>query len=97
MRVLVSYDISNHRMRRQVTKVCEAFGQRVQKSVFECTLNPKQLSTMQERLDAARKEPGTLSDDSIRIYPLCADCTSRMVVLGYQPVTASSEKAIIIG
>ncbi len=55
MEVLVAYDVATdtaagRRRLRQVAKVCEAHGQRVQKSVFECVLNDAQLELLVHRL-----------------------------------------------
>lgn len=71
MEVLVAYDVSTEtaagrKRLRQVAHVCEAFGQRVQKSVFECVLNDIQLEQMKHRLANTIKE----SEDSLRIYRL---------------------------
>lgn len=48
MEVLVVYDISTvspegERRLREVAKVCEGYGQRVQKSVFECRLEMREI------------------------------------------------------
>jgi CRISPR-associated protein Cas2 len=71
MEVLVTYDVSTtdeagERRLRRVAKVCEGFGQRVQNSVFECTLNEAQLEQMVHRLE---KTIDT-DQDSLRIYRL---------------------------
>lgn len=71
MEILVAYDISTTttagelRLRR-VAKICEAYGQRVQKSVFECTLNDMQFELLKRDL-LAEIHPAA---DSIRIYRL---------------------------
>jgi CRISPR-associated protein Cas2 len=51
---------------RQVAKICEGHGQRVQFSVFECTVNDAQLETLRLRLRKAIME----SEDNLRIYLL---------------------------
>ena len=71
MEILVAYDVSTEssdgRARlRKVAKICEGFGQRVQKSVFECVLSEAQLAQLEHRLRGAID-----SDvDSLRIYRL---------------------------
>ena len=85
MRVVVSYDITDNAIRRQVGKVCEAFGQRVQRSVFECALSNEQLQTLVDRLDVARKSGDACPADSIRLYTLCANCAGSTTVLGFKP------------
>lgn len=69
MLILVTYDVNTacpegQRRLRQIAKVCENKGQRVQYSVFECDLEPAQWVKMKEKLL-------TLFDpqkDSLRFY-----------------------------
>jgi CRISPR-associated protein Cas2 len=42
-RYIVSYDIASPRRLRRVAKTCEAFGTRIQYSVFECPLDNQRL------------------------------------------------------
>ncbi|HRI45335.1 MAG TPA: CRISPR-associated endonuclease Cas2 [Fimbriimonadaceae bacterium] len=69
--MVVCYDVkTNHddgeRRLRRVAKVCEGYGQRVQYSVFECSLTDalyhKMLSRLLEIMDPV--------EDSLRIYRL---------------------------
>jgi CRISPR-associated protein Cas2 len=69
--VLVTYDVSTveaagERRLRRVAKICEGFGQRVQNSVFECTLSEAQLEQLLHRLEKAIDT----DEDSLRIYRL---------------------------
>jgi CRISPR-associated protein Cas2 len=71
MEVLVAYDISTETLSgqarlRRVAKICEGYGQRVQKSVFECLINEVQFELLKRDLEA-EIEP---RKDSIRIYRL---------------------------
>ncbi len=71
MEVLVTYDVSTadtdgERRLRRVAKICEGFGQRVQNSVFECTLNEAQREQLVHRLEDAIDT----DEDSLRIYRL---------------------------
>ena len=55
MMVLITYDVNTEtaegrRRLRQVAKVCQNYGQRVQNSVFECLLDPSQLMLVQHEL-----------------------------------------------
>ena len=71
MEYLVVYDVSTTtpagraRLRR-VAKVMEAYGQRVQKSVFECILHPEQVVLLQHDLEQTIHK----DTDSVRIYRL---------------------------
>lgn len=67
----MAYDVSTmtaegRRRLRRIAKICEGFGQRVQESVFECTVSEAQLELMEARLVRAM----VASEDSLRIYRL---------------------------
>lgn len=69
--LLICYDVSTEgpagrRRLRRVAKVCVAFGQRVQNSVFEVSVSDVQLLELRERL-LTEMDP---TEDSIRIYRL---------------------------
>ncbi|GAB4537449.1 MAG: CRISPR-associated endonuclease Cas2 [Anaerolineales bacterium] len=81
---LITYDIPNDRRRLKVAKALEALGERVQYSVFEAWLTPKELRTLKVRLDRLLES----SEDSVRIYVLCAACQARVQTLGCGQVTA---------
>lgn len=71
MEILVTYDVSTEtpdgvRRLRRVATICLGFGQRVQKSVFECSLTTMQYETLEHRLLEAI-DP---DQDSLRIYRL---------------------------
>ena len=69
MDILITYDVNTltklgrARLRR-VAKLCEGHGQRVQFSVFECTVNEAQMEMLRNRLKKSI-EP---AEDSLRIY-----------------------------
>ena len=71
MWILITYDVSTEtsegrsRLRR-VAKTCEDYGQRVQKSVFECTVSDSTFHQMKGRLLDIIDE----DQDSIRFYKL---------------------------
>ena len=71
MLVLVTYDVSTMsqegcRRLRRVAKLCTDRGQRVQKSVFECIVDPGQWTMLKQRLvDTVDPE-----EDSLRFYYL---------------------------
>ena len=71
MWVLVTYDVNTgasagRRRLRKVAKICEGYGSRVQKSVFECSLSEVNYERMKLRLIDAIS-PG---EDSLRFYRL---------------------------
>jgi len=66
---MVTYDISNHKNRRLVSKVLLDYGVRVQYSIFECRLKRSQLETL--RIEVTKLIEAT---DKVRWYPLCSWC-----------------------
>lgn len=47
---LVCYDIANDKRLRRVFKACKSFGDHLQFSVFECDLNPRERTELEEAL-----------------------------------------------
>jgi CRISPR-associated protein Cas2 len=83
MMVLITYDVNTTSITgqarlRRVAKCCENYGQRVQNSVFECLLNPEQLSEMKHLL---LKIIDT-SVDSLRFYNLGSKWHDRVDHIG---------------
>lgn len=71
MYVLVTYDVATDasggkRRLRKVAEVCEDFGQRVQYSVFECSVESGDLHRLREQL----LDVIDAGEDSLRIYHL---------------------------
>ena len=83
MMVLVTYDVSvtddgGQRRLRRVAKVCKNYGQRVQKSVFECVVDPAQYIELKGQLDSIINK----KLDSLRFYHLGANWQHRVEHLG---------------
>lgn len=86
MEILVTYDVSTEtregrRRLRRVAKACEAYGQRVQQSVFECVVNPMQREQLVHRL-LQEIEP---AEDSLRIYRLREPRRQFLRTFGVEP------------
>jgi len=75
---VVAYDISNDRRRTKVHKTLSGFGKWTQFSVFECFLDAKELVLLHERLRKLLKP----DEDSVRFYPLCQACCSKVETVG---------------
>lgn len=75
--LVVSYDIPSDRRRTKVMKTLEGFGARVQYSVFECRLKPKEIDDLRRRLKKL-----IVKEDSIRFYLISADDVKRIERLG---------------
>ena len=88
--LVVSYDIPSNRRRYKVMKTLEGFGTRVQYSVFECRLKPREIDDLRKRLKKLIEE----QEDSIRIYFLGAEDVKRIERLG--DVRTVEEKIFIM-
>jgi len=71
MLILVTYDVSTEtragrKRLRRVAKVCQGYGQRVQKSVFECQVDLAQYEELERSLVAEINE----EEDNLRFYRL---------------------------
>lgn len=69
--LLITYDVdtstpAGRRRLRRVAKVCEAYGQRVQYSVFSCSVTRAQREELEHRL----REEMSETKDSLHIYLL---------------------------
>jgi CRISPR-associated protein Cas2 len=81
--LLICYDVETtsaegRKRLRQVAKVCERHGQRVQKSVFECKLSEQIWGQMRSQLE----EIIDVDHDSLRIYQLPPDRARAVEVMG---------------
>ncbi len=86
MLILVTYDVATgdkagQRRLRNVAKKCLNFGQRVQNSVFECSVNNEQYVHLKQQLiDLIEPE-----EDSLRFYMLGNEWKHRVEHIGVKP------------
>lgn len=83
IRCLVTYDVSTEaasgrRRLARVAKACLNYGQRVQKSVFECSVDEIRFEEMADKLQRIIDQ----DRDSIRIYRLPSDRDTAVTVYG---------------
>jgi len=81
--MLVSYDVSTEtregrKRLRRVARVCLNYGQRVQKSVFECRVNAAQLELLKNDLLEIINE----AEDSLRFYRIVEPLEKNMMQFG---------------
>jgi CRISPR-associated protein Cas2 len=65
--IMVCFDVADDRRLRRISNQLENFGQRVQRSIFECRLDDRDLFELKRRL-AELLDP---AEDHVRYYPLC--------------------------
>ncbi len=87
---VVSYDITDDRMRTKASETLKDYGTRVQKSVFECRLRKKAVTELKGKLEGLID----MEQDSILIYPLCKKCIDQKQSMGVN--TAIREEAFQI-
>jgi CRISPR-associated protein Cas2 len=80
---IVAYDIPDDRRRTRVHKILLGFGRWTQYSLFECFLTKKEWIMLRSRL--AEHLHG--ERDSVRFYPLCANCLECVETVGGLPPT----------
>jgi CRISPR-associated protein Cas2 len=83
MMVLITYDVNTEtaagkKRLRQVAKICQNHGQRVQNSVFECLLDPAQFVVMRSKLESIINE----EKDCLRYYHLGSNWHKRVEHIG---------------
>jgi CRISPR-associated protein Cas2 len=89
---LVCYDIVSDTRRNKVSKLLEAHGLRVQKSVFECMLDEKQYEILSKYLVRLVNK----REDQIRFYPMSAHNRCKVAVMGTQPQFTIDDAAFIV-
>ncbi|ACX95664.1 CRISPR-associated endonuclease Cas2 [Halothiobacillus neapolitanus] len=83
MLIIVAYDVSTEtaagrKRLRRVAKVCERMGQRVQKSLFECTINEMQYEQLERDLLNEIEE----TEDNLRFYRIIEPVEMRVKQYG---------------
>ena len=78
MRWIIAYDIVDDRIRRKVIKELTVYSNRVQKSVFEGDVATGSVKELLKKLEKVID----LKIDSIRCYPVCANCSANMEIIG---------------
>lgn len=80
---VIAYDISEDARRARVAAILQAHGDRVQRSVFICALEPDALTDLCNRLSQIIN-PRT---DSLHVFRQCAACWEAVGVYGQATVT----------
>jgi CRISPR-associated protein Cas2 len=83
MLMLITYDVATttpagRRRLRKMAQACKNYGQRVQKSVFECNVEPAHWVVLREELlDIVKTD-----EDSLRFYQLDENARARIEHFG---------------
>jgi CRISPR-associated protein Cas2 len=87
----ISYDVVDDRRRLQVSHALLDYGERVQKSVFECNFELERLTQLMERLRSIIND----AEDSVRVYPVCGNCKGSIKIIGQGRVTEDPQVYIV--
>ncbi len=97
MLVLITYDVNTEtsegkgRLRR-VAKVCTNYGQRVQNSVFECSIDPAMYVDIKNQLSNIIN----MEKDSLRFYLLGKNWNNRVESIGKNETYDPDKGSLII-
>src|SRR5436309_6664057 len=78
---VIAYDIPDDKRRTKIHKILLGYGKWTQYSLFECFLTRKELVLLRSKL----AEHLVAKEDSVRFYPLCANCVSKVETVGGPP------------
>ena len=93
MFLLCSYDIADSPERlRKVAQICQNYGVRVQKSVFELDVSMSELIKMQAELQRVIDE----NCDSVRFYRLGKNFREHVKIMGMRKIVELSKDDALI-
>ena len=69
-RLVITYDISDDKLRVKIHRFLKNFGINSQKSVFEMLVSDKEFENIYEFISKQK----TTENDSFRIYEVCKNC-----------------------
>lgn len=91
MLVMISYDIVDNKERLKVMKFLRDYGERVQKSVFECNLTPQTYQKVKNGVEEIINK----RKDRVRYYRICKECEGKVEISGWGEVTEDEEFILI--
>ena len=77
-RFVVCYDVADDRRRNALARILDAYGDRIQESVFELPLGSE---LMEKCLDRIVQVINT-EEDGLIVYALCASCDCKVQYFG---------------
>ena len=76
--VVAAYDIAEDGRRAQIAAIIQAWGTRIQKSVYVCQLEESDLADLVQRVKLLMD----LKVDSLMVFRQCATCWDGLTVIG---------------
>ena len=84
---LICYDIESEKARLRAAQAILRYGERVQRSVYECHLNQRELEGLQRELEGIVDR----TTDRVRFYPQCKRDRAAIRVDGGGPGVTQDE------
>ena len=92
MNMIVAYDIAEPRRLNRVAKVMKDYGVRVQKSIFEVTVDAMLFAEMKRRVE----DEIEASEDGVKYFPLCEKCAGTLEIIGQGIYTDPDEEYTVL-
>lgn len=91
MFVMISYDVVKDKDRIKLMKFLKDYGERVQKSVFECNLSHETY----EKVKKGVEEIINKRKDRVRYYRICKGCIGKIEISGWGEVTEDEDFIVV--
>jgi len=76
--MIVAYDIADPKRLNRIAKIIKDYGIRVQKSIFEVTVDDKRFIEMKTRIEHEIHP----DEDGVKFFPLCKKCADTLENIG---------------
>lgn len=80
--ILISYDITNNKVRTKFSKFLEQYGDRVQLSVFKIQNSQRVLNNIIEEIEQIYKKKFSKTD-TVYVFQICKSCESKIKKYGF--------------
>ena len=91
MFVMISYDVVDDKKRLKLMKFLRDYGDRVQKSVFECNLSAKTYDKVKAGVEGIINK----RKDRVRYYRICKGCVDKIEISGWGEVIEDEEFMVV--
>lgn len=91
MNMIVAYDIADERRLVKIARIVSDYGVRVQKSIFEVTVDHGIFEEMKSRVEVIIVP----EEDGVKYFPLCGRCAETVEIIGQGLFTNPDEEYYI--
>ncbi|NQU02995.1 MAG: CRISPR-associated endonuclease Cas2 [Syntrophaceae bacterium] len=89
--MIVAYDIADERRLVKIARIVSDYGVRVQKSIFEVTVDHGIFEEMKARVEGIIVP----EEDGVKYFPLCGRCAETVEIIGQGLFTDPDEEYYI--